>query len=286
MKKKIIHKNQVVITTLAFLIAIAGYISYDKSVDTSGSSEATTVSADDTLGDGEYDIVFTDDTESVITSGSADMTADSDVATSALTDGDAATGSDAALRSSDDSAATNSDVASSGSADNDGSGTDVASATSDGNADEGEESEEEESINAGEAVLTSTVTSTTDYASQIRLNREQVRSKYMETLTDIIDNESLTDEQKQDAVTQLAEMTAIADAEAEAEALLEAKGFENVVVSITDETCDVVLDMGEVTDAKLSQVEDVVKKKTGVEAENITITAINTQEETTIESVD
>ena len=59
-----------------------------------------------------------------------------------------------------------------------------------------------------------------------------------------------------------------------------------MVVSITDETCDVVLDMGEVTDAKLSQVEDVVKKKTGVEAENITITAIHTQEETTIESVD
>ena len=28
--KKIIHKNQVVITTLAVLIAIAGYVSYDR----------------------------------------------------------------------------------------------------------------------------------------------------------------------------------------------------------------------------------------------------------------
>ncbi|MCC8167737.1 MAG: SpoIIIAH-like family protein [Clostridiales bacterium] len=232
MKKKRIHKNQVVITTLAFLIAIAGYISYDKSAAVSGSgSEVAEANADGALSDGEYDIVFTDDTESVITS----VSAGSDAAESTEAEG------------------------------------------------EQESEAEEESINAGEAVLTSTVTGSTDYASQIRLNREQVRSKYMENLSEIIDNESLTDEQKQDAVTQLAEIAAIADAEAEAEALLEAKGFENVVVSITDGTCDVVLDMGEVTDAKLSQVEDIVKRKTGVEAENIIITAINTQEETVIE---
>ena len=28
--KKIVHKNQIVITTLAVLIAIAGYVTYDK----------------------------------------------------------------------------------------------------------------------------------------------------------------------------------------------------------------------------------------------------------------
>ena len=271
MKKKIIHKNQVVITTLAFLIAIAGYISYDKSADKSGSdSEAAVASAeaDGSLSDAEYDIVFTDDTESVVTSGSADVAGD-------VADSDSA---EAASASGDDTDSTGTDVASASddSADNDRA--DAASTS--------EDADTEEQINAGEAVLTSTVTSSVDYAAQIRLEREQVRSKYMETLTDIIDNDSLTDEQKQDAVTQLAEMTAVADAEAEAEALLEAKGFENVVVSVTDDTCDVVLDMGEVTDAKLSQVEDIVKRKTGVEAENIVVTAINTQEETVIESAD
>ncbi|MCI7532967.1 MAG: SpoIIIAH-like family protein, partial [Lachnobacterium sp.] len=45
-------------------------------------------------------------------------------------------------------------------------------------------------------------------------------------------------------------------------------------VSITDEECDVVLDMGDVTDAKRAQVEDIVKRKTGVAAENIVITPI------------
>ena len=45
--------------------------------------------------------------------------------------------------------------------------------------------------------------------------------------------------------------------------------------SISDEYCDVVLDMGEVTDAKRAQVEDIVKRKTGVAADKIIITPIN-----------
>ncbi len=57
--------------------------------------------------------------------------------------------------------------------------------------------------------------------------------------------------------------------------LLQAKGFTDVVVSITDNNADVVLNMGEVTDAKRAQVEDIVKRKTNVEAQNIVITPIS-----------
>ena len=58
--------------------------------------------------------------------------------------------------------------------------------------------------------------------------------------------------------------------------LLEAKGFTDVVVSITDNAVDVVLDMGDVTDAKRAQIEDIVKRKTNISAENIIITPIET----------
>ena len=57
--------------------------------------------------------------------------------------------------------------------------------------------------------------------------------------------------------------------------MLEAKGFTNVVVSITSGTVEVVLDMDEVTDAKRAQIEDIVKRKTEISAENIVITPIN-----------
>ena len=58
--------------------------------------------------------------------------------------------------------------------------------------------------------------------------------------------------------------------------LLEAKGFTDVVVSITDDAADVVLNMGDVTDAKRAQIEDIVKRKTKVSAEHIVITPITT----------
>ena len=78
----------------------------------------------------------------------------------------------------------------------------------------------------------------------------------------------------QAAIDEMVTMTDLAEKESNAEMMLEAKGFQNVVVSITDEECDVVLDMGDVTDAKRAQVEDIVKRKTGVAAENIVITPI------------
>lgn len=130
--------------------------------------------------------------------------------------------------------------------------------------------------NPGEAVLTSSNVGNVDFAVEMKLNREQVRSQNKETLMDVINNANITDTQKQAAVDQMIAMTDIAERESAAEMLLEAKGFTDVVVSITDDSADVVLNMGEVTDAKRAQVEDIVKRKTNVAADKIIITPIQT----------
>lgn len=131
--------------------------------------------------------------------------------------------------------------------------------------------------NPGEAVMASTDGQSMDYASEMKFAREQVRSRNKETLQGIIDNANLEEAQKQDAVNQMIAMTTAAEKENAAEMLLEAKGFTDVVVSITDNSVDVVLDMGEVTDAKRAQIEDIVKRKTGIDAANIIITQIQKQ---------
>ena len=52
------------------------------------------------------------------------------------------------------------------------------------------------------------------------------------------------------------------------------------VVSINDDgACDVVLNMGDVTDAKRAQVEDIVKRKTNIAGEKIVITPIVVEQE-------
>jgi len=132
----------------------------------------------------------------------------------------------------------------------------------------------EEVMNPGETVFTSSTVTNIDYASEMKLSREQIRSKNKETLLEIINNTSISDDIKQDAIDKMIAMTDIAERENAAEMLLEAKGFTDVVVSITEDACDVVLNMGEVTDAKRAQVEDIVKRKTNVAGEKIVITPI------------
>ena len=151
---------------------------------------------------------------------------------------------------------------------------DASQATSETSA-EGMSEEEAESANPGEAVLTSTGAETVNFAAEAKLSREQVRSKNKESLLEIINNKELEEASRQSAIEQMVKMTDTAEKEEAAEMLLEAKGFSNVVVSITDDSADVVLDMGkDATDAKRAQVEDIVKRKTNIAADKIVITPI------------
>lgn len=121
----------------------------------------------------------------------------------------------------------------------------------------------------GEAVFTSTAS--LDTLSGAKLLKEQVRAKNKETLLEIINNVNISDEQKQEAIDGMIALTDIAEKETAAEILLEAKGFEDVVVSITDGMVDVVVNTSELTEAKRAQIEDIVVRKTGISAENIVI---------------
>ena len=69
-------------------------------------------------------------------------------------------------------------------------------------------------------------------------------------------------------------MTEVAEKEAAAEILLEAKGFEDVVVSISSEGVDVVVNAVELSDAQRAQIEDIVKRKAEVEAQDIIISTV------------
>jgi stage III sporulation protein AH len=69
-------------------------------------------------------------------------------------------------------------------------------------------------------------------------------------------------------------MTDASQKEAAAELMLEARGFNNVIVSIIGNQADVVIEKEELNDTELAQVEDIVKRKTDIPIGNITITAV------------
>ena len=187
--KKIVHKNQVVITTLALLLAIVGYISYDTKI----SNEKKDTVAE--LEKENNDYAMTDTTE--------------------------------------------------------------------------------EPLNPGETVLTSSIVDQADYASEVKLNREQIRSQNKEMLMEVINNESLTEEERQEAVATMVEMTDLAEKEAAAEMMLEAKGFADVVVNLTGDTADVMVPSDQLDDVQRAQIEDIIIRKTEIAGENIVITPMD-----------
>jgi len=124
----------------------------------------------------------------------------------------------------------------------------------------------------GEAVFTSTAGIAV--LSDAKLAKEQVRSKNKELLLEIINNTSITDSQKQDAIDTMVQMTTIAEKETAAETLLQAKGFSDVVVSINGNAVDVVVNALSLSDVQRAQIEDIVKRKTEIGAENIIISTV------------
>lgn len=133
--------------------------------------------------------------------------------------------------------------------------------------------EEEGSEVPGETVFTTGTNLET--LSGAKLQKEQTRAKNKETLLEIINNVNISEEQKQEAIDNMIAITDIAEKETAAEILLEAKGFHDVVVSITKESVDVVVNAKELTEAQRAQIEDIVIRKTGVSADAIIISTVS-----------
>lgn len=137
------------------------------------------------------------------------------------------------------------------------------------------EPDEQSLTEPGSVVLTSGTGVSSGIISQAKLNREQIRAKNKESLMDIINNAALTETSKAEAVAKLSQITDNSEKEIAAELLLEAKGFEDVVVSMLDGNVDVVVNKTTLTDYEKAQIEDVVKRKTGVTTDKITINVCN-----------
>lgn len=210
--KKIFKKNQVIITSLAVLIAVAGYLNF-ADVDLGFKDKAASTDSSSILEDVDYDL--TDET--------------------ALLDENGADGIASGLESQDAST-------------------------------------------PGEAVLTGA----SNFAAQAKLSREQIRSQNKADLQEIINNQDIGDDKKQEAINTMVAMADLSEKEAAAELLLEAKGFENVIVNLTGETADVVVPDSFLEEAKRAQIEDIVKRKTGIAPESIVITPLSQSADDTV----
>lgn len=247
--KNMLKKNQIMITALAIMIAVAGYLNFAGTKVTE--EEIMTVDSDTVLSD-----------ENTLTAGTdaVSNTADTDVA--AMFDISDEDIEQASAYGDIESLDTDMDTA-------------AADYLDEGMAENVEEAVPTEGEIPGEAVFTST--SGVNSLSQAKLSKEQTRSKNKETLLEIINNANITESQKQEAVNDMIAITDIAEKETAAEILLEAKGFSDVVVSISDTGVDVVVNSAELSEAQRAQIEDIIIRKTGVAPETIIISTMTAE---------
>ena len=235
--KNVLKKNQIMITALAIMIAVAGYLNF----------AGTKLSDEELLKVSGKSVVSEND----------EQVAEGEVLDELENFGDY---DSAALEISDED-------------------TDMEAASADVTLEEAGLKEIESldtddvSETPGEAVFTSSTNVNT--LESARLMKEQTRAKNKETLLDIINSAEISEAQKTGAVEEMIALTDIAEKETAAEILLEAKGFEDVVVSISDEGVDVVVKAQSLTDAQRAQIEDIVQRKTCTSPENIIISPVN-----------
>ena len=221
--KKIFGKNQVIITALAVMIAVAGYLS------------VTQENADDAAKLASTDMEITDEAD---TKDNAEEIAEETIFD--ISDEDVA--QDEGYKLTDNGDIINEDTA-------------------------------DENANVGEAVLVSS-TIGTEYFDQAKLAREQTRSKNKEILMELVNSTTTTKEQKDKAANEVISMTEDSEKETATENMLEAKGYGSSIVSIVDGSVDVIVNANSLTEKDIAQIEDIVKRKTGVEASNIVITPV------------
>ena len=254
--KRLFRRNQIIITTLAVMIAAAGYLNYAGKRDLEAGGQVADMgslelSDEDLMAE---NLAAQSETVQDILSLDNDP-AEGEVAEAGPEDtslalGDNGTGGEASTQEGELS----------------GNSTDTGNT--------GESADPAGYENPGEAVLTSGM-SVADYIAGVQLSREQIRAKNKETLMSLINSTNIDEAAKQQAIQDMIRITEISEKENAAETLLMAKGFADPVVSITDDKVDVVIHASSITDPQRAQIEDIVKRKAEVGADQIIITLLN-----------
>ncbi len=218
--KRLFRKNQIIITALAIMIVIAGYLNFtadqtkpvkkEAESQTAEKLQAENIQAEEAAADAEADITSFPDEDLASVSAQAETVTDTETP-------------------------------------------------------EGEK--------VGEAVLTSSA-SAGAFSASAKLNREQVRSRNEASLLEIINNTEISEDMKADAIASMNQLTDRAEKEMDAEILLDAKGFKDSVVSINDDSVDVIIGAASITEEQRAQIEDIVTRKTERNVSDIVITTM------------
>lgn len=141
--------------------------------------------------------------------------------------------------------------------------------------DDGEELKLEESDSKVATNTTSNANSTIDeddeYFANSKLEREKMYSQMLESYQKILENTTISEEQKSIASNEITKINNIRNAIMICENLIAIKGFEEAVILANGESVNVVIKAKELTTEEIAQIQNIITREMETSIENIHI---------------
>ena len=126
----------------------------------------------------------------------------------------------------------------------------------------------------GTAVLLDSEAVIPFYFAEAKVERENARAKSQDILYDLMASADTPESEKSLAAQEIIALQKRVENEAAAEAMIKAKGFNEVFVRIYDESVDVIVDREEISQQEAAQIQDIITRITGAEASDIRISLL------------
>lgn len=110
-----------------------------------------------------------------------------------------------------------------------------------------------------------------DYYTSSKLERDKMYSQMLETYQKILENSTISGEQKAISEQEITKINQIKNAIMIAENLISTKGFANNVIFVNDTSVNVVVKAENLGAEEIAQIQNIVSRELKVELENIHI---------------
>jgi stage III sporulation protein AH len=128
-----------------------------------------------------------------------------------------------------------------------------------------------ESKDEGNTISDASPVSSSSFFRDFRFERESTRKEEVEYIREIVNNPKSDPEMKKEAQAQLLDITKNMEKELGIEALIKAKGFQDALVILHENSVSVIIDKQDLKPEEVAQILDIVKRESGEKPENIKI---------------
>lgn len=130
--------------------------------------------------------------------------------------------------------------------------------------------ENTENITKEETVQTSAKESD-QYFTESKLSREKMYSQMLESYQKILQNNNITDTQKEISQNEIKKINDIKNAIMITENLIKNKGFEDVLIFVNGDSISVVIKAEDLSKEQIAQIQNIVSRELKAEIENVHI---------------